>query len=140
MKRLFIAAAFTLAAASPALAADVGVSISIGDPGFYGRIDIGDYPRPRLMYSEPRVIYREAARAPIYLHVPPGHAKNWRKHCGKYNACGERVYFVQDSWYNQVYVPRYQERHDDRRSGRKDERRDKHQKDRNSHDRNNGRN
>lgn len=145
MKRLFIAAALTLAAASPTLAADVGVSISIGEPGFYGRIDIGDYPQPRLIYREPRVIYREAARAPIYLHVPPGHAKNWRKHCGKYNACGERVYFVQDSWYNQVYVPRYQERHDDRRSGRKDERRDKHQKDRNdghghSHDRNNGRN
>jgi len=143
MKRLFIAAALTLAAVSPVLAADVGVSISIGDPGFYGRIDIGDYPQPRLMYREPRVIYREAAREPIYLHVPPGHAKNWRKHCGKYNACGERVYFVQDSWYNQVYVPRYQERHDDRRSGRKDERRDKHQKDRNDrhgHDRNNGRN
>lgn len=143
MKRLFIAAAFSLAAAAPALAADVGVSISIGDPGFYGRIDIGDYPQPRLMYREPRVIYREAARAPIYLHVPPGHAKNWRKHCRKYDACGERVYFVQDSWYNQVYVPRYQERHHDRRSDRHDERRDKGQKDRNDrhgHDRNNGRN
>ncbi|MGV8991568.1 MAG: hypothetical protein ACOH1Q_09235 [Thiobacillus sp.] len=133
MKHLFIAAAFTLAAAAPALAADVGVSISIGDPGFYGRIDIGDYPQPRLIYREPRVIYREAAREPIYLRVPPGHAKNWRKHCRKYDACGERVYFVQDSWYNQVYVPRYQERHDDRRNGRKDERRDKHQKDRNDH-------
>ncbi|MDP1862748.1 MAG: hypothetical protein Q8K52_02445 [Thiobacillus sp.] len=133
MKHLFIAAAFTLAAAVPALAADVGVSISIGDPGFYGRIDIGDYPQPRLIYREPRVIYREAAREPIYLRVPPGHAKNWRKHCRKYDACGERVYFVQDSWYNQVYVPRYQERHDDRRSGRKDEHRDKHQKDRNDH-------
>ncbi|MBT9589388.1 MAG: hypothetical protein IV089_00455 [Thiobacillus sp.] len=144
MKRLLIAAALTIAAASPALAADVGVSISIGDPGFYGRIDIGDYPRPRLVYSEPRVIYREAAREPIYLHVPPGPAKNWRKHCGKYDACGERVYFVQDSWYNQVYVPRYQERHDDRRSNRHEERRDKPQKDRNDshghgHDRNNGR-
>ena len=142
MKRLLIAAALTIAAASPALAADVGVSISIGDPGFYGRIDIGDYPQPRLIYREPRVIYREAAREPIYLHVPPGHARNWRKHCRKYDACGERVYFVQDGWYNQVYVPRYQERHNDRRSGRQDERRDKHQEDRNErhgHDRNNGR-
>lgn len=143
MKRLLFAAALIVAAASPAHAADVGVSISIGQPGFYGRIDIGDYPQPRLMYREPRVIYREAAREPIYLHVPPGHAKNWRKYCRKYDACGERVYFVQDTWYNQVYVPRYQERHDDRRSGRQDERRDKHQKDRNDrhgHDRNNGRN
>lgn len=135
MKRLFIAAAFTLAAASPALAADVGVSVTIGQPGFYGRIDIGDYPKPQLIYSEPRVIYREAAvavREPIYLNVPPGHAKNWRKHCRKYDACGERVYFVQDSWYNQVYVPSYQERHDNRRDkGQKDQKGQKGQKDRN---------
>lgn len=133
MKHLLLAVALAIAATSvPALATDVGVSISIGQPGFYGRIDIGDYPQPRLIYREPRVIYREAVREPIYLHVPPGHAKNWRKHCRQYDACGERVYFVQDTWYNQVYVPRYQERHDDRRSGRKDERRDKHQKDRNN--------
>ncbi len=119
MKRLLFAAALAVAASAvPALAADVGVSISIGQPGFYGRIDIGDYPQPRLLYREPRVIYREAAREPIYLHVPPGHAKNWRKHCRQYDACGERVYFVQDSWYNQVYVPRYQKRHHDRRDER----------------------
>ena len=36
----------------PALAsAQIGVSINIGEPGFYGRIDIGDYPRPRLIYT-----------------------------------------------------------------------------------------
>ena len=128
MKRLLFAAALALAATS-ASAADVGVSITIGEPGFYGRIDIGDYPRPRLIYREPRVIYREVVREPIYLHVPPGHAKNWRKHCRKYDACGERVYFVQDGWYNQVYVPRYQERHDDRH----DDRRDKDHKDYKDH-------
>ena len=128
MKRLLFAAALALAATS-ASAADVGVSITIGEPGFYGRIDIGDYPRPRLIYREPRVIYREVVREPIYLHVPPGHAKNWRKHCRKYDACGERVYFVQDSWYNQVYVPRYQERHEDRH----DDRRDKDHKDYKDH-------
>ena len=132
MKRLLFAAALALAATS-ASAADVGVSITIGQPGFYGRIDIGDYPRPRLIYSEPRIIYREVAvREPIYLNVPPGHAKNWRKHCRKYDACGERVYFVQDSWYNQVYVPRYQERHDDRRDkDQKGEKARKGEKDRN---------
>lgn len=124
MKRLFIAAALAVAAAAvPALAADVGVSISIGQPGFYGRIDIGDYPQPRLIYREPRVIQRVAVREPIYLHVPPGHAKNWRKHCRQYDACGERVYFVQGDWYNQVYVPRYQERHHDRRDKRGNDRR-----------------
>ena len=51
------------------------------------------------------------AQRPIYLHVPPGHAKNWGKHCGKYNACGQRVYFVQDNWYNNVYVPAYRREH-----------------------------
>ncbi len=117
MKRLFMALALATTAAS-AFAADVGVSISIGQPGFYGQIDIGDYPQPRLMYREPRVIQRVAVREPIYMHVPPGHAKNWRKHCHQYNACGERVYFVQDSWYNQVYVPHYQKRHHDRRDKR----------------------
>ena len=128
MKRLLFAAALVLAATS-ASATDVGVSITIGEPGFYGRIDIGDYPKPLLIYREPRVIYREVVREPIYLHVPPGHAKNWRKHCRKYDACGERVYFVQDSWYNQVYVPRYQERHEDRH----DDRRDKDHKDYKDH-------
>jgi hypothetical protein len=52
-------------------------------------------------------------RPPIYLRVPPGHAKHWSKHCHEYNACGERVYFVQDDWYQHEYVPRYQERHGD---------------------------
>lgn len=109
MKRLFFAAA--LAIAAPVHAADVGVSISIGQPGFYGRIDIGGYPAPRLFYPEPMLIERgPILRPPVYLHVPPGHAKNWRKHCREYNACGERVYFVQDTWYQNEYVPRYQEK------------------------------
>jgi hypothetical protein len=46
---------------------------------------------------------------PVYLHVPPGHAKDWAKHCSKYNACARPVYFVKDDWYNNTYVPYYQE-------------------------------
>jgi hypothetical protein len=139
MKRLLLAAALTIAAASvPALAADVGVSISIGQPGFYGRINIGDYPHPQLLYRQPRLIHRVAARAPIYLHVPPGHARNWSKHCREYDACGERVYFVQDRWYNQVYVPQYQARHHDRRGERGNDRRGGHN-DRHGNDRGHGR-
>ncbi|HQT31875.1 MAG TPA: hypothetical protein PLL61_11745, partial [Thiobacillus sp.] len=81
MKRYLFAAALACATV-PALAADVGVSISIGQPGFYGQIDIGGYPPPQVIYEQPRVIYRSAVnRQPIYLNVPPGHAKNWRKHC-----------------------------------------------------------
>jgi len=110
MKRLLFAAVLT--AAAPALASDVGVSISIGQPGFYGQIDIGGYPQPQLIYRQPQVVYPPAMRRPpVYLHVPPGHAKNWSKHCRAYNACDERVYFVQDSWYEREYVPLYQKQH-----------------------------
>jgi len=124
MKRLLIAAVFATATTSIG-AADIGMSINIGQPGFYGRIDIGDYPQPRVLYRQPWVISRVAAhRPPIYMHVPPGHAKNWRKHCSEYDACDERVYFVQDRWYRNEYVPRYQERNNSRRDDRQDDRRD----------------
>jgi hypothetical protein len=119
MKRFLIAA--TVAAAtvatfnSVALAADVGVSLSIGQPGFYGQLNIGGYPQPRVLYRQPIAIGRiPMDRPPIYMRVPPGHAKHWRKHCREYNACGERVLFVRDDWYNREYVPRYQEQHRDR--------------------------
>jgi hypothetical protein len=41
---------------------------------------------------------------PIYLHVPPGHAKNWRKHCHEYHACNRPVYFVRSKEYEPGYV------------------------------------
>jgi hypothetical protein len=112
MKRLLFAAALA-AATSQALATDVGVSISIGQPGFYGQIDIGNgYPPPRILYRDPMVVERVAIhRPPVYLHVPPGYARHWSKHCREYNACGERVYFVNNNWYQNEYVPHYQEHH-----------------------------
>ncbi|RKQ61459.1 hypothetical protein C8E02_1234 [Vogesella indigofera] len=122
MKRILLATAITAVTviATPALAADVGVSISIGQPGFYGRLDIGGYPPPRVLYREPIAIRRvPVARPPIYLRVPPGHARNWARHCRTYNACGERVYFVQDRWYNNEYVPRYQRYQRDRQHQRR---------------------
>lgn len=124
MKRLMIAAAaVAVTLSTAAFAAEVGVSVSIGQPGFYGRLDIGGYPQPQVIYSQPRVIQRGyEAREPIYMRVPPGHAKNWRKHCRKYNACNERVYFVQDNWYNHEYAPRYQKQHHNQRDDRRDER------------------
>jgi len=111
MKRLLAAAVWSTLTVS-ALAADVGVSISVGEPGFYGRLDIGNFPPPVLVYPAPVVVRpMPVARAPLYLHVPPGHAKDWRKHCSQYDACGYPVYFVQDGWYNSVYVPQYRQRH-----------------------------
>ena len=90
------------------------VSVTVGQPGFYGRIDIGSAPPPRLVFPEP-VIIRPVQVVqpvqPIYLHVPPGHAQKWSKHCHKYNACSRPVYFVHEDWYNTVYVPHYRAQH-----------------------------
>ena len=113
LKRLLISG-LLLATSGTALAADVGVSISVGQPGFYGRIDIGDYPYPvpRVIYSRPIMVHRHVdVYEPLYLRVPPGHAKNWSRYCGRYDACDYPVYFVQDSWYRNEYVPIYRERY-----------------------------
>ena len=125
MKRFLLTAALAIAAASPlAQAADVGVSVNIGQPGFYGRLDIGGFPAPALIYPQPMMIERVPyGRPPLYLRVPPGHAKHWSKHCHEYRACGEQVYFVRDDWYSREYVPRYQERHGGYRGYERDERR-----------------
>ena len=102
-------------ASAPARAQDVGVSISIGQPGFYGRIDIGDYPPPRIIYREPRIIERHGfIDEPYYLRVPPGHRKNWKRYCRDYGACGRPVYFVDNACYQDTYVPEYRRRHEHR--------------------------
>lgn len=116
MRRFLIAAVVAISAA-PVLAADVGVSVTIGQPGFYGRLDLGNIPQPQVIYTAPVIIQTvpiDVMRQPIYLRVPPGHEKNWSKHCRKYNACGQPVYFVQDNWYTNVYAPRYRGEHGDR--------------------------
>ena len=103
------------------------MSVSIGQPGFYGRLNIGGYPQPPVIYNQPRVVRRGyEEREPIYMRVPPGHAKNWSKHCQKYNACNERVYFVQDNWYNHEFAPRYEEQHHDQRNDYPNEHSNKH--------------
>ncbi len=134
MKRSLLIAASCLAAAVPAttMAADVGVSVTIGQPGFYGHIDIGDFPQPQVIYRQPvliRPVPVGVVEQPMYLRVPPGQRKKWKRYCGRYDACGRPVYFVRDDWYNNVYAPRYRERyehehrgggnrdHDDRRGG-----------------------
>ncbi len=104
--------------AVPAFAGDVGVSITLGEPGFYGQIDIGNVPPPPVVYAQPVVVARSpeyAAAPPIYPHVRPGHEKHWGQHCAEYHACGRPVYFVRDDWYNKEYVPRH--RHHDEGDG-----------------------
>lgn len=114
MKQLLLIVAIALCAVPAQAASDVNVSVSIGQPGFYGQIDIGGAPRPQVIYAKP-VVVRPApvheVYEPIYLHVPPGHEKKWSKHCRKYNACNRPVYFVKDKWYNDVYVPHHHGKH-----------------------------
>lgn len=118
LKKL-LAITLALGALAPAMATtSVGVSIDIAQPGVYGRIDIGNYPQPRVVYAQPVVIARPAYRAeqqPVYLYVPPGHQKRWSKFCGRYNACGQPVYFVQEDWVRERYDDH---RGDDRDHGR----------------------
>lgn len=111
MRTWILSAALSLVSGS-ALAADVGVSVSVNQPGLYGRIDIGNVPQPQLIFPQPVVIQPvQIVRAPLYMHVPPGHAKNWAKHCSKYQACSRPVYFVREDWYNNVYVPHKSAKH-----------------------------
>ena len=113
--RIFTACALALCAA--AAQAQPGVNVIVGGevaPGVYGRVEIGNAPPPPVYYPRPVTIVRPPPRvvveAPIYLHVPPGHARHWSKHCRAYNACGRPVYFVRSAEYEPGYRP---ERHDD---------------------------
>ncbi|SFG46330.1 hypothetical protein SAMN05518865_112164 [Duganella sp. CF458] len=121
MKTQLLAAAM-LALSTSAIAQDVGVSVTVGQPGFFGRIDIGNMAPPPVLYPQPVIIQRPARiiAEPLYLRVPPGHAKNWGKHCGRYNACGRNVYFVRDEWYTNEYAPRYRDEHRHRDHDRRD--------------------
>lgn len=102
---LAVVAVVSLVPVSATLAADVGISIGIAQPGVYGRIDIGRFPQPPAVVT-PHPIIIEAPRVvaarppqPVYLWVPPGHQKDWSKHCRKYDACGVPVHFVRQDWY-----------------------------------------
>lgn len=105
MKRLLLLPAL-LALAPHLHAGDVGVSVTVDKPGFYGSIDIGDV-RPRTVNVQPVIIAPVAGvrPAPVYMHVPPGQAKKWARYCHQYQACGRPVYFVREDWYEREYLP-----------------------------------
>lgn len=120
---------------TPAFASDLGVNVILSGevrPGIYGQVQLGNAPRPVLVYERPRVIVvnkRYAHEEPVYLHVPPGHAKHWDKHCREYHACSRRVYFVRSEEYdphyhrhenhdNDRYEREHHDHHDDKRKGR----------------------
>ena len=138
MKKLAVLA-LAACALTPAFAqTNVGVSIGINQPGVYGRIDIGNNPQPRVIYAQPVVIAPSPVavyQRPIYLYVPPGHQKHWDKHCQRYNACGQPVYFVQETWVRERYEEqhRYKDR-DDRGHGRGQPGRTRHERARRARD------
>ena len=77
-------------------------------PGIYGQVVIGDRQPPPVVYAQPVLIAPPpaavyAAPEPIYLHVPPGHARHWREHCAEYQACNRPVYFVRSAEYEPGY-------------------------------------
>ena len=108
---------------------NIGISIGINAPGQYGRIDINNYPQPRLVYAEP-VIYTPSPvsmhQRPIYLYVPQRHQADWGRHCRGYRACGQPVYFVQEAWVQDEY----RREHDNRNGHKKfkNKKRDDHKK------------
>ena len=98
MKRLILAAA-VIALSSHAFGASVNI---------FGRVDIGGLPHPPVLILPTPVIVTHGPGVeaePVYLHVPEDHRRHWSRHCREYNACGQRVFFVQDEWYQHEYVP-----------------------------------
>jgi hypothetical protein len=104
-------------------------------PGVYGHVVLGNRPPPPLVYAQPVVavpvvVAEPVPMEPIYLHVPPGHAKHWRKHCHEYDACNRPVYFVRSAEYEPGYRPdrRHEREHGHHRDhgDRDDDRGDDH--------------
>lgn len=114
-----------LAVAVAALAGCVHPGVNVGvrasgeiAPGVYGRIDVRNRPPPPVLYPQPVIILQQPRHsAPVYLHVPPGHARDWAKHCHKYDACATPVYFVK----SREYEPGYQRPGRDRDRNRNDD-------------------
>jgi hypothetical protein len=79
-------------------------------PGVYGRLAMAATSKatPALVYEQPMFIEAPQMGArvePVYLHVPPDHAKNWKKHCKQYKACDKPVFFVKSAEYEPGYKP-----------------------------------
>ena len=126
MMRFLVLPALCAAAIPLAQAQNVSFNATISGPvvpGVYGQVAIGNAPPPPVVYAQPviaqpaPVIVGAVPVEPIYLHVPPGHARNWRKHCHEYNACGRPVYFVRSA----EYEPGYRPDHDHHEHGHHDE-------------------
>lgn len=108
-KLLLIATSLLLLPIASANAGDLGVNVIVAGelrPGLYGQVELGNAPRPRMVYDYPVMVREERVyryAEPVYLHVPPAYISNWSHHCGYYHACGRRVYFVRSVEYDDYY-------------------------------------
>jgi hypothetical protein len=104
-------------------------------PGVYGQVVLGNRPPPPVVYAQPTVIepvpVEVAPPEPIYLHVPPGHARHWRKYCHEYHACNRPVYFVRSA----EYEPGFDHARWEREHGHDHHDHGHHGEDRGDHDR-----
>jgi hypothetical protein len=119
-------AAFSLAcSAALAYANDVNVGVTVSGevaPGVYGRVNVNNNPPP-VLYAQPVTVIHQTRyvnAAPIYMHVPPGHAKKWSKHCHEYNACAQPVYFVRSEEYREQesHHDKHYDKHHDKHHGK----------------------
>lgn len=99
---------------APAAEAQVSITLQLGQPSYYGPISTGYGIRPPVYSSRPVIVtpprgrqrWSQASGQTVYLRVPPNQARDWRRYCGRYQACNRPVYFVRDAWYRNVYAPR----------------------------------
>src|SRR5450631_3391113 len=111
--RLITLVAVVCAGIGSAHAGDLDIRVMLSGqvaPGVYGQVQLGSDRPPPVVYAQPMLIEPQVAPPPpVYLHVPPGHARNWRKHCHEYNACNRPVYFVRSAEYEPEYQSHYED-------------------------------
>jgi len=119
--RLISIAALMFVGAGVSQAGDLNIRLMVSGevaPGVYGQVQLGNDRPPPLVYAQPMLIEPQSAPPPpVYLHVPPNHARNWRKHCREYNACNRPVYFVRSAEYEPGYDRRYHDHDHDHDRG-----------------------
>lgn len=111
--RLILIAAVLLVSVGVCQAGGLEINVLLSGevaPGIYGQVNIGNERPPPLVYTQPMLIEaRQASIKPIYLHVPPEHARDWRRYCHEYDACNRPVYFVRSREYEPEYQRHYQD-------------------------------
>jgi hypothetical protein len=111
--RVITLVAIIFAGTGGAHAGDLDIRVMLSGqvaPGVYGQVRIGNDRPPPVVYAQPMLIEPQAAPPPpVYLHVPPDHARNWRQHCHEYHACNRPVYFVRSAEYEPEYQRHYAE-------------------------------